>query len=84
LVYVSSMISENIAPAKPRLSELVNAALAGEEVVLCKNGTPVVRLIPIRPMNPDDPCRVIPDLIVKTGEEGMKPLPLQEWGKLSG
>ena len=35
------MIAENIAHAKPRLSELVNAALAGEEVVLCKNGTPV-------------------------------------------
>jgi prevent-host-death family protein len=84
LVYVVSMIAKNIAPAKSRLSELVNAALAGEEVVLCKNGTPVVRLTPIRPMNPDDPCRVIPDLVVKTGDEGMKPLPPEEWGKLSG
>lgn len=33
--------------AKSRLSELVQQAEAGEEVVIARNGTPVARLIPI-------------------------------------
>jgi prevent-host-death family protein len=76
------MLSENIAPAKSKLSRLVNAALAGEEVVLCKDGKPVVRLVPIRPMSTDDPCRVIDDLLIDTGDEAAKPLQPEEWGEL--
>ena len=37
----------NIGEAKTRLSELVAAALRGEEVVLAKAGTPQVRLVPV-------------------------------------
>ena len=37
----------NIPEAKNRLSELVRAARAGEEVVIAKNGQPMVRLVPI-------------------------------------
>ena len=33
--------------AKSRLSELVQQAEAGEDVVIARNGTPVARLIPI-------------------------------------
>jgi prevent-host-death family protein len=33
--------------AKTRLSQLVERAEAGEEVVIARNGTPVVRLVPI-------------------------------------
>ncbi len=77
------MIVENIAPAKAKLSGLVNAALSGEEVVLCKNGEPVVRLIPIHPMSYDDPCRVIKELVIKAGEDAVNPLAEEDWGALA-
>lgn len=37
----------NILEAKNRLSELVRAARAGNEVVIAKNGRPMVRLVPV-------------------------------------
>ena len=37
----------NILEAKNRLSELVRAALAGTDVVIAKNGRPMVRLVPV-------------------------------------
>ncbi len=37
----------NILEAKNRLSELVRAACGGKEVVIAKNGRPMVRLVPI-------------------------------------
>lgn len=82
MVYAKDMRKENIATAKAQLSRLVNAALAGEEVLLCKDGTPVVRLTPVRPAGHGDPCRVIPDLVVDVGEEAAKPLESDEWGDL--
>jgi prevent-host-death family protein len=36
----------NILEAKNRLSKLINAAVAGEEVIIANRGEPVVRLIP--------------------------------------
>ena len=41
------MIS-NMHHAKTHLSQLVEKALQGEDVVLAKDGTPLVRLTPIR------------------------------------
>lgn len=41
-------IHVNIGEAKTRLSQLIAAALRGEEVVLDKNGDPQVRLVPVR------------------------------------
>lgn len=40
-------IHVNIGEAKTRLSQLVAAALRGEEVVLQKAGQPQVRLVPV-------------------------------------
>lgn len=40
-------IHVNIGEAKTRLSELVAAALRGEEVVLARAGAPQVRLTPV-------------------------------------
>jgi prevent-host-death family protein len=39
--------SMNIADAKARLSELIDRAAAGEEIILCKSGRPVARLVPL-------------------------------------
>ena len=36
----------NILEAKNRLSQLIKAALAGEEVVIANRGQPMVRLVP--------------------------------------
>ena len=36
----------NILEAKNRLSQLIKAALAGEEVVIANRGRPMVRLVP--------------------------------------
>ena len=37
----------NMLEAKSQLSRLVKAALAGEEVIIASNGTPMVRLVPL-------------------------------------
>lgn len=42
----------NVADAKAQLSRLLDAALAGEEVILARAGTPLVRLVPIGPSPP--------------------------------
>jgi prevent-host-death family protein len=34
--------------AKTKLSQLVERAESGEEIVIARNGTPVVRLVPVR------------------------------------
>jgi prevent-host-death family protein len=38
----------NIYDAKTRLSELVDRAATGEEIVIAKAGRPVARLVPLR------------------------------------
>lgn len=38
----------NIYDAKTRLSELVDRAASGEEIVIAKAGRPVARLVPLR------------------------------------
>jgi prevent-host-death family protein len=37
----------NIREAKAQLSNLVEIAIAGEEVIIAKAGTPMVRLVPM-------------------------------------
>ena len=36
----------NVAEAKAKLSELLEAALRGEEVIIAKRGKPLARLVP--------------------------------------
>ncbi|MEE8586562.1 MAG: type II toxin-antitoxin system prevent-host-death family antitoxin [Acidobacteriota bacterium] len=38
----------NLHFAKTHLSRLVDQALAGEEIVISRNGTPLVKLMPIK------------------------------------
>lgn len=42
------MTQVNMLEAKTRLSELVKAAQAGEDVIIANRGEPVVRLVPVR------------------------------------
>ncbi len=39
----------NILDAKNQLSQLIQSALAGEEVIIANRGNPVVRLVPVKP-----------------------------------
>ncbi len=39
----------NVAEAKANLSRLLDAALAGEDVVVARAGRPLVRLVPVAP-----------------------------------
>lgn len=41
------MVIRNVAEAKTSLSQLLDAALAGEEVIVARAGKPLVRLVPI-------------------------------------
>lgn len=41
----------NMHEAKTQLSKLVERALKGEEIVIAKNGEPVVRLDPVHPLD---------------------------------
>lgn len=41
------VIQVNVADAKARLSELLDAAAAGDDVVLARAGTPIARLVPL-------------------------------------
>lgn len=45
----------NLNEAKAHLSRLVDAALAGEEIIIAKAGKPVVRLTPIEGFTPRQP-----------------------------
>ena len=75
------MIYENLSKAKGVLSAMVNAALAGEDVAICKDGVPVVRLVPVRPFLGDDPCRHIPSLAIHCQEDALEPLDAKAWGE---
>ncbi|MBX3171492.1 MAG: type II toxin-antitoxin system prevent-host-death family antitoxin [Candidatus Eremiobacteraeota bacterium] len=77
------MIYENLSRAKAVLSAMVNAALEGEDVAICKDGIPVVRLVPVRPLLGEDPCRHIPSLAISTGDDAMEPLDQRAWGEWS-
>jgi prevent-host-death family protein len=39
----------NIAEAKAKLSELLDRALAGEEIVIARSGEPLAKLTPVKP-----------------------------------
>lgn len=42
-----TVVIRNVAEAKTTLSQLLDAALAGEEVIVARAGKPLVRLVPL-------------------------------------
>jgi prevent-host-death family protein len=48
---MAAMTQVGMHEAKTRLSQLVERAEAGEEIVIARNGTPVARLVPIAATN---------------------------------
>ena len=77
------MKTVNIHHAKTHLSRLVEAAVAGEEVIIAKAGKPLVRLVPLD--MPDAPRR--PGALkgrVWIGDEFDAPLPREIAEALGG
>ena len=64
----------NILEAKNRLSELVRAVQAGEEVVIANRGKPVVRLVPAQ--EPPPPAARIGSAAAILDRLKRNPLPL--------
>ena len=52
---MSIPVATNIYEAKTQLSKLIDRALAGEEVIIARAGTPVVRLVPFEQPTPRVP-----------------------------
>jgi prevent-host-death family protein len=48
------MIKVNVLEAKNRLSELLRAVQAGEEVIIANRGAPVARLVPAASAEPEE------------------------------
>ena len=49
------MSSVNIAEAKAKLSELLDRAIAGEEIIIARSGRPLARLVPVEEQEPRKP-----------------------------
>jgi prevent-host-death family protein len=64
----------NVAEAKAKLSELLDRAAAGEEIVISKSGKPYARLVPLAKAAPREPgggegWRVTDDIFAPMSEE---------------
>jgi prevent-host-death family protein len=76
------MITVTIHKAKTELSKLIERAEKGEEVVIARGKTPVVRLVPYRPQQPKRGFGSMKGR-ARIGPEFWEPLPEDElklWG----
>lgn len=55
--YSAAMSIHSVAEAKDRLSDLIDRALAGEDVTITRHGRPVVELRPVEPEHEPGPVR---------------------------
>jgi prevent-host-death family protein len=73
-------VQVNVGEAKTRLSQLLAQAEAGEEVVIARDGAPVVRLVPVEPRR-----RQFGFLAMEISDEDLfAPLPEDELGLWEG
>ncbi|MHB8296090.1 MAG: type II toxin-antitoxin system Phd/YefM family antitoxin [Acidimicrobiales bacterium] len=64
------MTIHNVADAKAHLSQLLDAAVKGEEVIVARAGKPLVRLIPVK----TPAVRVLGFLDLPSADERFDPL----------
>jgi prevent-host-death family protein len=64
------MTMHNVADAKAHLSQLLDAALKGDEVIVARAGKPLVRLVPVT----TPAARVLGFLDLATPDERFDPL----------
>ncbi len=68
------MDSVNLYEAKTNLSQLVDRAAAGEEIVIAKAGRPMARLVPLRRRTTPRPLGLLKGEVV-LGDDFDSPLP---------
>jgi prevent-host-death family protein len=70
----------NMHQAKSSLSRLVERALAGEDVVIARNGEPLVRLVPIpKKREPRVPGRMKGQIWIAPDFDEMSEEELKDW-----
>ena len=69
-VSLTNMTTHNVADAKAHLSQLLDAALKGEEVIVARAGKPLVRLVPLN----TPAARVLGFLDLPSPDERFDPL----------
>lgn len=70
----------NMHQAKTSLSRLVEKALAGEEVVIARNGEPLVRLVPVaKTREPRVPGRMKGKIWIASDFDEMSEEELKDW-----
>lgn len=72
----------NIHTAKTQLSKLIEAALAGEDVVIAKGSTPVVKLVPVRAGQ--FKLGLLEDVLTSDGPDFLEPLDEDELADWEG
>ena len=73
------MRTVNVHEAKTHFSRLIDAAHAGETIVVAKGGRPWARLVPLEPAHPERrPGTLAGRLTLPPPEELMAPLPPEE------
>ena len=73
-VSLTNMTMHNVADAKAHLSQLLEAALKGDDVILARAGKPLVRLVPVN----TPAARVLGFLDVRSPDERFDPLDATE------
>jgi prevent-host-death family protein len=68
----------NVQEAKTRLSQLLAEAERGEDVVIARDGTPVVRLVPVGPPAPR-PVGFVPGSVPDAFFEPLPESELELW-----
>ncbi|MCX5967591.1 MAG: type II toxin-antitoxin system prevent-host-death family antitoxin [Cyanobacteria bacterium] len=73
------MRSVNVHQAKTQFSRLIDAAHAGETIVVAKDGKPWARLVPLEQCKPSRQSGLLKGkLMLPEPEDLMAPLPLEE------
>ena len=82
------MVEVGVLEAKTRLSQLLEAALQGEEVVISRRGKPLVRLAPIDDDAPSDLEAHLASLRARLAGDNRDPMSEDEvqaeWDELRG
>lgn len=68
------MKNVTVYEAKTHLSELIRLALQGEEVVISRGKTPVVKLVALSQARPERKIGMYPQAVVKVAEDFDAPL----------
>jgi prevent-host-death family protein len=71
------MLIVKVHAAKTNLSKLIKRALAGEEVVIARGATPVVRLVPVEQPRPARTFGALKGKLV-VPDSFFEPLPVEE------